>query len=186
MARWIGVPCPGIDACGPHYSNRCSTTAHDVGAALRTPWRCQGTPGGSIQSDAPRSHSARVSVEMSDDRECREIEGGGKHVAVAGIAVSSQIARCALPATCFCELIGDPLGGRMRRHAKPKDLSPAMVHDQQSIQQPERDGWHHEQAYPDDGIRMIPKKGLPSRRGRFTCSEPCTSRRWSAQYRSRA
>ena len=53
-------------------------------------------------------------------------KAAGEHMAVAGIAVAEQIVRCPLPAARFRELIGDPLGGRMRRNAKPQDLSPAM------------------------------------------------------------
>ena len=58
----------------------------------------------------------------------------GEHTAVAGIAVADQVARCLLPAVGLRELIGDPLTSRMRRHAKPQDLSPAMPHDQEPIQ----------------------------------------------------
>jgi hypothetical protein len=61
-----------------------------------------------------------------------------KHVAVAGISVADQIARCLFPAVRLRDLIGDPFAGWMRRHAKPQDLSPAVLHDQQALQQPER------------------------------------------------
>src|SRR4051794_9607369 len=55
-------------------------------------------------------------------------------VAIAGIPVADQVARCRLPAARFRELIGDPLGGRMPRDAKAQDLPPAVPHDQQPIQ----------------------------------------------------
>ena len=89
-----------------------------------------------------------------------------EHIAVAGIPVADQIARCLLPAAGLRELIGDPLSGRMRRHAKPQDLSPAVAHDQEPIEQPERDGRHHEQIHRGNAVRMITKKGLPSLRRR--------------------
>ena len=70
-------PCPEIDACGPNCSSRCSTTARDAGAVHRTRQCGRGTPCGSNRSGAPHSHSARVSVEISDGREYPEIEDGG-------------------------------------------------------------------------------------------------------------
>ena len=76
-ARGSVCPCPGIDECGLHYSNRCSTTARGAGAAPQTRRRGQVIPGGSSRPDAPHSRSATVSVAMSDDRECQAIEGGG-------------------------------------------------------------------------------------------------------------
>jgi hypothetical protein len=48
-----------------------------------------------------------------------------EHIAVAGISIADQIVWCPLAAG-FRELISDPLGGRMRRYAKPSDLTPAM------------------------------------------------------------
>jgi hypothetical protein len=48
----------------------------------------KGIPGGSSQSNAPHSHSARVSVAISGDRECAE--AADEHVAIAGIPVSDQ------------------------------------------------------------------------------------------------
>lgn len=71
-------------------------------------------------------------------------KAASEHKAVAGIPVPDQIVRCPLPAARFRELIGDPLSGRVRRYAKPQDLSPAMPHDQEPIQEPERGSRHHE------------------------------------------
>jgi hypothetical protein len=53
-----------------------------------------------------------------------------ENFAVAGISVADQIARCVLPTAGFRELIGDPLGGRMRRYAEPQNLPSAVAHDQ--------------------------------------------------------
>ena len=64
-------------------------------------------------------------------------EAADEHVAVAGIPVSDQIAWRPLPAARFRELIGDPLGSRMRRYAKPQDLSPGVPHDQEPVEEPE-------------------------------------------------
>jgi hypothetical protein len=41
-----------------------------------------------------------------------------------------------------------------------------MAHDQQSIEQPERDRRHHEKVYRSDTISMVAKERLPSLRGR--------------------
>src|SRR5215204_6207052 len=38
-----------------------------------------------------------------------------------------------VPAACLRDLIGNPFGRRMRSHAKPQDLSPAVSHDQVRI-----------------------------------------------------
>src|ERR1700756_3364551 len=79
---------------------------------------------------------------------------------------SPQVTRSLLPSTGLGELIGDPFGGRMRGHPKPQDLPPAVAHDQQSIEQPERDCWHAEEVDCDNAIRMVAKECLPSLRGR--------------------
>ena len=57
----------------------------------------------------------------------KRLKAAGKHTAVAGIAVADQIARCPFPAVGLRELIGDPLRRRMRRHAKPPYLPPAVA-----------------------------------------------------------
>src|SRR6516225_12207919 len=41
-----------------------------------------------------------------------------------------------------------------------------MSHDQQSIEQPERDCRYDEKVHRDNAIRMVAKKRLPSLRGR--------------------
>ena len=80
-------------------------------------------------------------------------ETAGKHAAVAGIAVADQITRCPLPAEGLRELIGDPFCRRVRRHTKPQDLSPAVSHDQEPVEQPEGDGRHHKQVHGSNAVR---------------------------------
>ena len=89
-----------------------------------------------------------------------------EYLAVGAIAVPDQVTRDLLPATSLSELVGDPFSRRMRGDAKPEDLPPAMAHDQQSIEQPERDCRHHEKVHCDNAIRMVAKERLPSLRGR--------------------
>jgi hypothetical protein len=43
----------------------------------------------------------------------------------------------------------------MRSNSEPQQLPPAMTHDQQAIEQPERDCRHHEQVYRRNPIRMV-------------------------------
>jgi len=47
-----------------------------------------------------------------------------------------------------------------------QDLSPAMPHDEQPINQSERDRWHDEQVHRGDAIRVVAKERFPSLRGR--------------------
>src|SRR5258706_3029636 len=57
----------------------------------------------------------------------------------------------------------------MRCHTEPYDLSSAMPHDQQTIEQTERDCRHHEQIDRGDAVGMIAEERLPSL-GRRTSS----------------
>src|SRR5262249_34931251 len=51
-------------------------------------------------------------------------------------------------------------------HPKPQDLPPAVAHDQQTIEQSERDCRHDEEIHCGNAIRMVAKERLPSLRGR--------------------
>src|SRR5215468_7677551 len=62
--------------------------------------------------------------------------------------------------------IGEPFGRRVRGRPKPQDLPPAVAYDQQTIEQPKRDGRHDEEVHCDNAIRMVAKERLPSLRGR--------------------
>ena len=54
----------------------------------------------------------------------------------------------------------------MRSNSEPQQLPPAMPHDQQYIEQPERNCRHHEQVHRGDPISMVTKERSPSLRGR--------------------
>jgi hypothetical protein len=60
------------------------------------------------------------------------------------------------------DLICDPFCGRMRCDAKPQNMSSAVIHDQQSIEQSERDCRHDEHIHRGDSAGMIMKKRLPT------------------------
>src|SRR3982074_372323 len=54
----------------------------------------------------------------------------------------------------------------MRSNPEPQKLPPAMTHNQQAIEQPERDCRHHEQVHRGNPISMVTKERPPSLRGR--------------------
>jgi len=86
--------------------------------------------------------------------------------AIGHIPIADRIAGSLFPTACFRELIGDPFCCWMRCDAKPQDMSPAVPHDQQSIEQAERDCRHDEQIHRRDAVRVIAEERLPSLRGR--------------------
>src|SRR5256886_5245917 len=60
-------------------------------------------------------------------------------IAIGLIAIANQIVGSPFPAESFRNLICNPFCGRMRCDAEPYDLSSAVAHDQQSIEQTKRD-----------------------------------------------
>ena len=93
-------------------------------------------------------------------------QASGEYLAISSIAIPDHIARDLLPAKSLGQLIGDPFGCGVRGDPKPQDLPPAMSHNQQAIEQPERDCRHHEQVHRGDPVSMITKERFPSLRGR--------------------
>src|ERR1700704_5549440 len=55
-----------------------------------------------------------------------------KDIAIDPIPISSAVLRRLLPAVCLGELTRNPLGGRMRSHARPQYLPAGMPQDQKS------------------------------------------------------
>src|ERR1700676_2799561 len=62
-------------------------------------------------------------------------ESADKDLTIGAVPVTNEIAGSLLPPACFRDLICDPFGGWMRCDAKPQNMSPAVPHDQQSIEQ---------------------------------------------------
>ena len=58
-----------------------------------------------------------------------------EYVAVTSIPIADQITRELLPTTGRCQLVGDPFRRGVGCYAEPQDLSPAVTHDQQSVEQ---------------------------------------------------
>jgi hypothetical protein len=90
-------------------------------------------------------------------------------IAIGPIAIADQIVGSPFPAESFRNLICNPFCGRMRCDAEPYDLSSAVPHDQQSIEQTKRDCRHDEQIHRGDAVGMIAEERLPAL-GRRTSS----------------
>ena len=84
-----------------------------------------------------------------------------ENLTIDAIPITDQIAGKLLPSAGFRELVCDPFRRRMRRYSEPYDLSSAMPHDQQTIEQTERDCRNDEQIYRGDAVGMIAEERLP-------------------------
>src|ERR1700736_442124 len=83
---------------------------------------------------------------------------------IGPIPVTDQVAGSLFPTACFRDLICDPFCSGVSCDAKPQNLSSAVPHDQQSIEQAKRDRRHDEQIHRRDGVGMVMKKRLPALR----------------------
>src|SRR6267142_1981248 len=83
---------------------------------------------------------------------------------IGPIPVTDQVAGSLFPTACFRELICDPFCSGVSCDAKPQNLSSAVPHDQQSIEQAKRDRRHDEQIHRRDAVGMVMKKRLPALR----------------------
>ena len=59
-------------------------------------------------------------------------------------------------------MVGNPFRRGLCSDAEPQDLSPAVAHDEQPIEQPKPDGRHHEQMHRGNAIGMIAQELLPA------------------------
>src|SRR6266850_2753750 len=89
-------------------------------------------------------------------------ESANKDLAIGPVPVTNEIARSLFPPACFRDLICDPFSGWMRCDAKPQNMSPAVPHDQQSIEQAKRDCRDDEQIHRRDAVGMIIEKCPPT------------------------
>src|ERR1700688_2873224 len=58
-----------------------------------------------------------------------------KDLTIGALRVANKMAGSLFPPACFRNLICDPFCGRMRCDAKPQNMSPAVPHDQQAVEQ---------------------------------------------------
>src|SRR3984957_17268836 len=95
-------------------------------------------------------------------------ESADKDLAIGPVPVANEIAGSLFPPAGFRDLICDPFCGWMRCDAKPQNMSPAVSHDQQSIEQAKRDCRHDKQIHRRDAVGMIADKGSPALRRRVS------------------
>src|ERR1700736_1971408 len=74
---------------------------------------------------------------------------------IGPIPVTDQVAGSLFPAAGFRDLICDPFCSGVSCDAKPQNLSSAVPHDQQSIEQAKRDCRHDEHIHRSDPISVI-------------------------------
>src|SRR5258708_594149 len=77
-------------------------------------------------------------------------ESADKDLTIGPVPVTNEIPGSLFPPACFRNLICDPFCGWMRCDAKPQNMSPAVPHDQQSIEQAKRDCRHDEHIHRSD------------------------------------
>src|SRR6202047_1441160 len=89
-------------------------------------------------------------------------ESADKDVTIGPVPVTNEITGSLVPPACFRDLICDPFCGWMRCDAKPQNMSPAVPHDQQSIEQAKRDCRHDEHIHRSDPISVVAKECPPA------------------------
>src|SRR6478735_2212138 len=95
-------------------------------------------------------------------------ESANKDLAIGPVPVTNEIAGSLFPPVCFRDLICDPFCGWMRCDTKPQNMSPAVPHDQQSIEQTKRDCRHDEHIHRSDSIRVVAEECPPALRRRVS------------------
>src|SRR5712671_4025280 len=121
------------------------------------------------------THSRRIEpISLSATRRCWPVanayrsESADKDLAIGPVPVTNEIAGSLFPPACFRDLICDPFSGWMRCDAKPQNMSLAVPHDQQSVEQAKRDCRHDKHIHRSDPIRVIAKECPPALRRRVS------------------
>src|SRR3982075_3652833 len=89
-------------------------------------------------------------------------ESADKDLTIGPVPVTNEIARSLFPPACLRDLICDPFCGWMRCDAKPQNMSPAVPHDQQSIEPAKRDCRHDEHIHRSDPVSVIAEECPPA------------------------
>src|SRR5882672_1671008 len=89
-------------------------------------------------------------------------ESADKDLTIGAVPVTNEIAGSLFPPACLRDLICDPFCVWMRCDAKPQNMSPAVPHDQQSIEQAKRDCRHDEHIHRSDPISVIAEECPPA------------------------
>src|SRR5437879_4680690 len=87
-------------------------------------------------------------------------ESADKDLTIGPVPVTNEIVGSLFPPACLRDLICDPFSGWMRCDAKPQNMSPAVPHDQQSIEPAKRDCRHDEHIHRSDPISVIRRNVL--------------------------
>src|SRR6266850_3232830 len=85
-----------------------------------------------------------------------------KDLTIGPVPVTNNIAGSPFPPACFRDLICDPFCSRMRCGAKPQNMSSALPHDQQSIEEAKRDCRYDEHIHRNDPISVIAEECPPA------------------------
>src|SRR5260370_21822391 len=89
-------------------------------------------------------------------------ESADKDLTIGPVPVSNEIVGSLFPPACFRNLICDPFSGWMRCDPKPQNMSSAVPHDQQSIEQAKRDCRHDEHIHRSDPVSVISEECPPA------------------------
>src|SRR6202045_1272510 len=89
-------------------------------------------------------------------------EPADKDLTIGPVSVTNEIARSLFPTACLRDLVCDPFCGWMRCDAKPQNMSPAVPHDQQSIEQAKRDCRHDEHIHRSDPVSVVAEERPPA------------------------
>ena len=89
-------------------------------------------------------------------------ESANKDLAIGPVPVTNEIPRSLFPPAYFRDLICDAFCGWMRCDAKSQNMSPAVPHDQRSIEQAKRDCRHDEHIHCGDPISVVAKECPPA------------------------
>jgi hypothetical protein len=89
-------------------------------------------------------------------------ESADKELTIGPVPVTNEIAGSLFPPACLRDLICDPFCSWMRCDPKPQNMSPAVPHDQQSIEQAKRDCRHDEHIHRSDPVSVIAEECPPA------------------------
>src|SRR4030081_3425278 len=89
-------------------------------------------------------------------------ESAEKDLTIGPVPVTNEIAGSLFPPTCLRDLVCDPFCSWMRCDAKPQNMSPAVPHDQQSIEPAKRDCRHDEHIHRSDPISVVAEECPPA------------------------
>src|SRR6201985_366875 len=89
-------------------------------------------------------------------------ESADKNLPKGAATAENEIEGSFFPAAGFRDLICDPFCGWMRCDAKPQNMSPAVPHDQQSIEQSKRDCRHDEHIHRSDPVGVVAEERPPA------------------------